>query len=89
MGIEPTTTAWKAVVLPLNYTRKFLSVFVDEKHLLCCKMSFQRTNFYIIQSFQWCVKGFIIFLSILCPKNIRHFSKLAYKKRITQKKLSM
>jgi hypothetical protein len=22
MGIEPTTTAWKAVVLPLNYTRK-------------------------------------------------------------------
>ncbi len=20
-GIEPTTTAWKAVVLPLNYTR--------------------------------------------------------------------
>ncbi len=21
MGIEPTTTAWKAVVLPLNYTR--------------------------------------------------------------------
>jgi hypothetical protein len=23
MGIEPTTTAWKAVVLPLNYTRLF------------------------------------------------------------------
>ena len=21
MGIEPTTTAWKAEVLPLNYTR--------------------------------------------------------------------
>ncbi len=21
MGIDPTTTAWKAVVLPLNYTR--------------------------------------------------------------------
>jgi hypothetical protein len=21
MGIEPTSTAWKAVVLPLNYTR--------------------------------------------------------------------
>jgi hypothetical protein len=22
MGIEPTTSAWKAEVLPLNYTRK-------------------------------------------------------------------
>ncbi len=31
MGIEPTTTAWKAVVLPLNYTRifNFLQVFVS------------------------------------------------------------
>jgi hypothetical protein len=25
MGIEPTTSAWKAEVLPVNYTRKFLS----------------------------------------------------------------
>ncbi len=25
MGIEPTTTAWKAVVLPLNYTRLILN----------------------------------------------------------------
>jgi hypothetical protein len=24
MGIEPTTTAWKAVVLPLNYTRIYI-----------------------------------------------------------------
>ena len=24
MGIEPTTSAWKAEVLPLNYTRRFL-----------------------------------------------------------------
>lgn len=23
MGIEPTTTAWEAVVLPLNYIRKY------------------------------------------------------------------
>ena len=23
MGIEPTTSAWKAEVLPLNYTRKY------------------------------------------------------------------
>lgn len=25
MGIEPTTSAWKAEVLPLNYTRNLLS----------------------------------------------------------------
>ena len=24
MGIEPTTSAWKAEVLPVNYTRKFM-----------------------------------------------------------------
>ncbi len=24
MGIEPTTSAWKAEVLPLNYTRKYM-----------------------------------------------------------------
>ena len=27
MGIEPTTSAWKAEVLPLNYTRIF-SLFI-------------------------------------------------------------
>jgi hypothetical protein len=26
MGIEPTTTAWKAVVLPLNYTRVIITL---------------------------------------------------------------
>jgi hypothetical protein len=25
-GIEPALLAWKAKVLPLNYTRKFLSI---------------------------------------------------------------
>ena len=29
MGIEPTTTAWKAVVLPLNYTRLFIDGAAD------------------------------------------------------------
>ncbi len=34
MGIEPTTTAWKAVVLPLNYTRKMVPVVGVEPTLL-------------------------------------------------------
>lgn len=29
MGIEPTTSAWKAEVLPLNYTRKVWSEWQD------------------------------------------------------------
>ncbi len=29
MGIEPTTTAWKAVVLPLNYTRIFIVIILN------------------------------------------------------------
>ena len=27
MGIEPTSTAWEAVVLPMNYGRKCLFIF--------------------------------------------------------------
>ena len=30
MGIEPTYSAWKAEVLPLNYTRKSISVIPQE-----------------------------------------------------------
>jgi hypothetical protein len=29
MGIEPTSSAWKAEVLPLNYTRLFKKLFCD------------------------------------------------------------
>ncbi len=37
MGIEPTTTAWKAVVLPLNYTRKYIVIlFFNTYHLWPC-----------------------------------------------------
>jgi hypothetical protein len=28
MGIEPTSSAWKAEVLPLNYTRLFHQIFI-------------------------------------------------------------
>jgi hypothetical protein len=31
MGIEPTTTAWKAVVLPLNYTRITNKNYLNKK----------------------------------------------------------
>jgi hypothetical protein len=31
VGIEPTTTAWKAVVLPLNYARKLGKLFLPPK----------------------------------------------------------
>ena len=31
MGIEPTLSAWKAEVLPLNYTRVFRSQKPDDK----------------------------------------------------------
>ena len=29
MGIEPTQSAWKAEVLPLNYTRAFLNALYE------------------------------------------------------------
>lgn len=34
MGIEPTYAAWKAAVLPLNYTREGLNV-IDKKNAAC------------------------------------------------------
>ena len=33
MGIEPTCAAWKAAVLPLNYTRKVLHSLAAEHPL--------------------------------------------------------
>ena len=35
MGIEPTYSAWKAEVLPLNYTRKTSSIFLKKADPLC------------------------------------------------------
>jgi hypothetical protein len=32
MGIEPTYSAWKAEVLPLNYTRNFLQPANNPRH---------------------------------------------------------
>ena len=32
MGIEPTTTAWQAVVLPLNYTRTMMENLNTNSH---------------------------------------------------------
>ena len=29
MGIEPTSQAWEARILPMNYTRKFLSIIAN------------------------------------------------------------
>ena len=31
-GIEPSTKAWEAFVLPLNYTRSEAADFVPERH---------------------------------------------------------
>ena len=36
MGIEPTCLAWKASVLPLNYTRKF-AVWTAKRIITCRK----------------------------------------------------
>ena len=35
MGIEPTYTAWKAVILPLNYTRN--GVYYDSNNEAICQ----------------------------------------------------
>ena len=62
MGIEPTYLAWKASVLPLNYTRMFLCFFVSLK-----------TRIIISHGFIKCNPFFQIFLIFLIIYNISHF----------------
>ena len=62
MGIEPTYPAWKAGVLPLNYTRMFLYFFVSLK-----------TRIIISHGFIKCNPFFQIFLIFLIIYNISHF----------------
>ena len=62
MGIEPTYPAWKAGVLPLNYTRMFLYFFVSLK-----------TRIIISHGFIKCNPFFQIFLIFLIIYNIPHF----------------
>jgi hypothetical protein len=45
MGIEPTLSAWKAEVLPLNYTRKSLNLRRSKSSLPC---RFCRTFFSVL-----------------------------------------
>ena len=35
MGIEPTYTAWKAVILPLNYTRIIYNTYRGDRIRTC------------------------------------------------------
>ena len=55
MGIEPTSSAWKAEVLPLNYTRLFLSISVPlfrRAKILTVLITYQTVR---IQDFYICV----------------------------------
>ena len=47
MGIEPTYSAWKAEVLPLNYTRKTSLIFELTCHKIILK--FCNITFYLVE----------------------------------------
>ena len=55
MGIEPTYPAWKAGVLPLNYTRMknyyFLELLKDIMNLNKCQGIFCKTSFSVENTF--------------------------------------
>ncbi len=58
MGIEPTTSAWKAEVLPLNYTRNFY---------LGRLMGIEPTN---ARATIWCVNHFATTAKIYIDKMV-------------------
>ena len=46
MGIEPTLKAWKALVLPLNYTRKFfIHLSVNTRNIITYFLLFVNNEF--------------------------------------------
>ena len=47
MGIEPTRSAWKAEVLPLNYIRIYFLCNVDYYTTPVLKKSIENSNFLI------------------------------------------
>ena len=49
MGIEPTYLAWKASVLPLNYTRMFLCAFASHRIYM---LSSRSKNFDLLRNAQ-------------------------------------
>ena len=47
-GIEPSSSAWKAVALPLSYTRaiRFSAATQGDNRLELLRLALQSTNFY-------------------------------------------
>lgn len=59
MGIEPTRPAWKAGILPLNYTRNFLIAVLATSFSITNKRRSVNTFFYLFRSlFLGRMKGF-------------------------------
>ena len=53
MGIEPTSSAWKAEVLPLNYTRQSLTGTSACQHTLSLQPLVSRRQLFTIQKWWW------------------------------------
>ena len=80
-GVEPPTSAWKAVILPLNYICKFPNIIFVE----LVKTATPREGFYMLPSRRWdsnpqpthykCVA-----LPVVLP---RHIKEVTYVKAIT------
>ena len=64
MGIEPTSSAWKAEVLPLNYTRLYLHHPFQPKFNRKTQLIFYFTYLYKVAKY---------FLSINTEWNIKFF----------------
>ena len=50
MGIEPTLSAWKAEVLPLNYTRKRVSILLELESASLLRLTSRRPHVLRVHS---------------------------------------
>ena len=54
MGIEPTRPAWKAGILPLNYTRIFSATLIiihNQRCIVKCFLQFILQNLYMRENY--------------------------------------
>ena len=52
MGIEPTSKAWEALILPMNYARLKIIVTISKRHLDCDYVSLKFLLLLVVEFFE-------------------------------------
>ena len=80
MGIEPTRPAWKAGILPLNYTRKNFTlddeIYFIIPNIICQEFFSKKTKNFFCKNNQYCYLFFAVLSGSTIP--VSFLSKLRF-----------